>query len=225
MRSRTQERFRGARGGPPTRPRSSNGGSLGFLFLAAICCSGAAAQAEDGLPTDPLPRPFRGVTWTTTSAELKSSFSTEDVFETSWTCRDGSRCVTWGTTVAGWPAFGHAQVELSARVGESARLISITAVDPREACRPEATSPRPKGCLDEPGPAMDAAFERMRRLLEAQLGRGERLRSYSSGTAHGYPRDPRERAVRWQRRGYAIELRLGADEFGWSVEIQAFRGW
>jgi hypothetical protein len=206
-------------------PAPAMRGSVGFALLALLCCGGAHDRLRDEIPPDPLPRAFQGVSWTTSPAELRSSFPTTDVSETAWTCLDGTKCVTWGTTVSEWPAFGPALVELSGRVGESARLITVYAVEPREACRDRAKGARPKDCLDEPGPALDGVFERMRKVLEAQLGRGERVRSYSSGAAHGFRPDPREHAVRWKRRGYAIELSLGANEDGWGVEVQAFRGW
>lgn len=182
--------------------------SLRVSLVVLIFCAWSRSAAQDSVPTDPLPPVFRGITWTTTPTDLKSLFSTTDVYETTWECLDGSRCVTWGTTAPGWMAFGRALVELSARVGQTARLITVYA-----------------DSLDEPGPAMDAAFARMKKVLEAQLGKGKSIPSYSSGTAHGFKRDPRERAVRWKRRGYVIELQLGADEGGWNVTVQAFRGW
>jgi hypothetical protein len=196
-----------------------------------LCCAGAAKPASDAVAEEPLPRVFRGVTWTTTADELKALLPSAKLFDpTDWSCEDGSRCVTWGATASGWPAFGHAQVELSGRAGERAGLVTVRAVDPRDGCRDGSEAPRPKDCVDEPGPAMDAAFARMRKALEAQLGPGRRERldpSLESGPSAGTPaqRAANERSVRWKRRGYDVTLHVFAGEDGWYLEVQASREW
>jgi hypothetical protein len=188
-----------------------------------LCCAGAPRRPADALPGEPLPAVFRGVSWTTTAAELPSLLASAHPFDpVDWTCEDGSRCVTWGATAGGWPAFGHAQVELSGRGGESARLVTVRAVDPRDGCRDGSEAPRPKDCVDAPGPAMDRAFGRMRKLLEAQLGPGKRVRLEPGD---GPPPEPGERSITWRRPGYELSLHVFHGDDGWYLEVQAFRGW
>lgn len=71
---------------------------------------------------------------------------------------------------------------------------------------------------------MDRAFNQMKKLLDKELGLGKPVPNFSSGEAHGYKRDSRERGVRWPVEGYTLELGLGAEEFGWDVQLIAFYG-
>ena len=202
--------------------------SLALLLVGTAGCA-CVGRAKDVVPAEPLPRMFRDVTWTTSPAELRRLLSVADVHETEWECADGSRCVSIMATADGWPAFGHAMITLSGPVGRSARLVTLTAVDPREGCRPEAeASSRPRDCVDHPGPAMEAAFERMRKALEAELGRGQRepldpQEGQSVGTTA--ERAANERSLRWKRGGYEVALHVFAGDYEWNLEVQAFRGW
>jgi hypothetical protein len=196
---------------------------IAMFCVTVVACAAHESAAGGARPTAQLrklPRVFAGIDWGTDEQGLRRLFPKAEADTVPFEDEGREAEAIEAGPVAISP-FGPAAISVVRRKGEPAYAISLTTVEPREACEP-MSGDGPADCRNRYGATLSRVF----RVLEAELSRelGKGRPGEPLGNAHGFLPDAREKTLVWKQEGFQLSLALGREEHaGWVVSLQALR--
>lgn len=197
--------------------------SLLFLtFVAASTHSGRAAESAN-MP-EPLPDVFRPISWEIEVEHIKKLFPDADIQDIEYTGISGERMIATTIFKVKWQYLGAAVVSVvRQRYKREISFIEISTTETRPECFPD-NNPRPKWCRTSYNEELMSIFKEAREFLSERHGPPVAYKGVGYHQAAGYPPDPREITLKWERKGFDLFLSITeGEESDWAVGLSAIR--